>query len=759
MVAQPPICGSTPAMTPFCANACIICDINGFRGINNSTVTGQAPPGFCTSFVHHMQWIGFIAGSTNLRLEVFVFNCRSNNGLEIGLYEGIDCQNFRRVSECDTDVRPNQRRVFENTVPLTIGQYYYLVMDGSANDVCNYDITVLQGSTQVAPLTSAAVIDIPDEICAVNNFELKTSGIPGATIYEWSIDGAFFNQGTKVLHTFEKPGTYNICLKASNVCNSAPESCKMILVKPTIRTTLKYEICNEDCYFYNGQSYCETGVYEVTFPASNGCDSIVELDIIKKEEIFGQFQTYICEGDTLFLGTGKFFTQGNHMAFIQNEDGCKINLSLNLKLIPCTILSTQEVVNVNCYAEKNGQVKFRITQGEPPFKYTVRKLENASFEKNGTIDSGGLIIEINNLDEGNYQVFVEDLYGNYAVFQAFVSQPSELKLSTTSTILEGYNISCFEGSDGQVILNAEGGISPYLYFLNDVSGTAKRNNLTAGVYTSKVVDDHGCVRTRDIVLTQPEKIKADISYEHPDCSGPETGSILLSEISGGVQPFRLFLNENNSQNSLNFSNLSEGSYQVKIVDKNGCETIENVNLKALKIANVEVSSEYNIELGDSVLLDLKTDSDIAGISWFPIEGLSCIDCVTPTSSIRNDIIYSVKVLSSDGCITERKIMINVIKDRTFVISNIHNRNSEVNNKNIRYLTTKGAESILLFEIYDRWGNMIFKDQNLAAGLHDVPFEYNFHGNYLSTGVYVYKAIVHYLDDINISYSGTLTVLD
>lgn len=72
LAGQPGICTPPAAMTSFCSQACIICDINGFQGRNNSNITGQAPPGFCTSFVHHMQWIGFIAGSTNLSIEVHV---------------------------------------------------------------------------------------------------------------------------------------------------------------------------------------------------------------------------------------------------------------------------------------------------------------------------------------------------------------------------------------------------------------------------------------------------------------------------------------------------------------------------------------------------------------------------------------------------------------------------------------------------------------------------------------------------------------
>lgn len=47
---------------PHCIEACVICDIDGYTGINDNPATGVAPPGFCTGTVHHVQWIAFIAG-------------------------------------------------------------------------------------------------------------------------------------------------------------------------------------------------------------------------------------------------------------------------------------------------------------------------------------------------------------------------------------------------------------------------------------------------------------------------------------------------------------------------------------------------------------------------------------------------------------------------------------------------------------------------------------------------------------------------
>jgi hypothetical protein len=53
--------------------------------------TGTPPPGFCTFIVHHIQYVGFVAGSQNLSLQIDVLACTGGPGIEIGIYETEDC--------------------------------------------------------------------------------------------------------------------------------------------------------------------------------------------------------------------------------------------------------------------------------------------------------------------------------------------------------------------------------------------------------------------------------------------------------------------------------------------------------------------------------------------------------------------------------------------------------------------------------------------------------------------------------------------
>ena len=184
--AQPLPCMDPPRMTSFCVDACIICDIDGFTGRNDNTDPGEAPPTFCTTTVHNGQWIGFIAGSERLRIRLDVSNCenaRIFSGLEVGIYEGIDCDNFKLVSECNGDVPVSA--VFTAN-DLTIGQYYYLVMDGNGGSICDWTFTVLEGDTRVDPLETSGTMDGVFEVCPnIENFYSLDFPV-GATEFAWT---------------------------------------------------------------------------------------------------------------------------------------------------------------------------------------------------------------------------------------------------------------------------------------------------------------------------------------------------------------------------------------------------------------------------------------------------------------------------------------------------------------------------------------------------------------------------------------------
>jgi hypothetical protein len=756
---QPPICGPDGKMESTCIQACIICDIDGFTGINNSNVRGEAPSDFCTSQVHHMQWLAFIAGTPNLKIEVSVFNCRQNNGLEVGIYEGIDCKNYKKMSDCNTDIPPNTKWVFSNTTPLTVGQYYYWVMDGSNNDVCSYTIKVIEGSTKVAPLTKAPDILAPSVVCQNVPTKLTTSGLIGATIYDWYVDNVRVGSGFDLEYKFSEAREYEVCLTAKNACSSAPRGCMKIKVQPLPRTTIKQEVCFDECYNFLGKDYCKTNKYEFVYKALNGCDSIVTLDLLVNDQITIDRTVKICDGDTLTLGSGKHWKAGPQVGFIQDADGCKIKVNLNLELIKCNIKTAGIVTKIKCNNEKNGSIDFSVTNGTPPMTYSWYKLENPSVKGNGLIALEKTVYKIPNLDEGNYIFEVKDTFGNVAVKNIFVSQPKRLGSDLVKSIYKGgVNISCNANKDGAVEVIPTGGTSPFTIQWAFGSPFFKLSNLAAGSYPFTQRDTNGCLFIDTVLLVEPPPLKANALFQKAGCISLNSGIINLRNTSGGIKPYEIRINGVLSVSNY-LDTLSKGDFNLSIKDANGCMTDTLVKIFDSAIPIISVDSLYKVNLGDSILIELTTNNLDQKIAWSPPDYLSCTDCKLVSVFPLNSIDYVVSSTSNDGCVRTAKSKIEVVKKYDFIISNIITPNNDILNDHPRYYTDNSVQEVEELAIYDRWGNVYFKTMNSPKGMNDLNLSDPKLGKKIfEDGVYVWSATVKYIDGEIKKHHGTLTVL-
>lgn len=269
--AQPEPCGTPAAMTQTCFDACVICDIDGFTGRNDIPTGGQAFPEFCTFDYDRMAYIAFIAGTENLEIQVTVTNCVGWSGLEVGIFESFDCENFTPVTICDTDILANTTQTFSNTVPLVIGQHYYLVMDGSSGTICDWTFEVLEGSTAVNPLLSSGNISGNTSTCTDFPTTFATTGPIGAALFYWTVNGTPQTPTSQAIDiTFPDDGFYEVCVTAANVCNDAPPTCTIVTVETPETLNLVEEICDNDCYEVAGETICETGFYDFVITLPNG---------------------------------------------------------------------------------------------------------------------------------------------------------------------------------------------------------------------------------------------------------------------------------------------------------------------------------------------------------------------------------------------------------------------------------------------------------------------------------------------------------
>lgn len=745
-------------MTSFCDEACIICDIDGFTGINNSTIQGQFPPDFCTGTAHHMQWIGFIAGTTNLTLSVSVFNCRFGQGLEVGIYESFDCKDFRLVSNCDGDIAPNTTQTFRNTEPLVVGQYYYFVMDGNANDVCNYTIRVVSGSTEVGKLENSGIIQGPLSSCPGVPQSYKVSPPLGSTQFTWTLNGAVVSTDSLYNTTFPAEGDYQLCFVASNVCDTAPPVCQTIRVRNLAPRILNRTVCAGDCYQQGDSSLCKTGNYLFRYSTPTGCDSLVMVRLTVREDNTVSFTTNICDGDTLHVAGTPVFTNGTHQVIATDQYGCDSSIYVNLSLILCNMQGIVQGSPPTCRGQEDGRLTFRVTQGTAPFTYTWTRIGRPVLSGNGTLALANTDESILQLPAGTYVISIKDGFGNEVVLIGDVVDPDPLRLTTSSKSYNGFDVSCYDATDGQLTAQGTGGIPPYGYTWSNGSKGPVASDLAPGEYTVTLTDANGCTLTGMDTLLAPARLTLAAAFTNPGCDGPNTGKLQIQGTTGGVAPYLLELDGKKLEPGAGINNLNPGPHQLTLTDANNCIVTLKDTLRAAKIPIITLGPDLTIDLADSIRLQVISNLTPKVLLWENTPGLSCYNCAEPWAKPVNNTTYVVTVSSEDNCVTSDTLNIIVNKIRSFYVPSAFSPNKDGDNDQVTVFAGPQVKSILQFRIFTRWGAEVYNGIGLRTNDYASGWDGYLHGRKMDTGVYVWVAEVEFIDDTILQYTGDITLL-
>jgi gliding motility-associated-like protein len=229
----------------------------------------------------------------------------------------------------------------------------------------------------------------------------------------------------------------------------------------------------------------------------------------------------------------------------------------------------------------------------------------------------------------------------------------------------------------------------------------------------------------------------------PGCFDQELGSIIVMP-SGGVAPYTYSIDGTNFQSTSEFENLQNGVYQITSLDANDCAATEMISIHVPLSISVELGDDQIINLGDSAeiqaVVNLPFDS-IASIQWHGIDSIDCPNCLTQIVAPIITTAYSVSVTTADGCADKDSVSVFVASDHDIYIPNIFSPNGDGINDVLTISAGDGVEQITSFEIFDRWGNLVFSVNNISSGSTSISWDGRFKGKEMNAGVFTYKMIL------------------
>jgi len=201
-----------------------------------------------------------------------------------------------------------------------------------------------------------------------------------------------------------------------------------------------------------------------------------------------------------------------------------------------------------------------------------------------------------------------------------------------------------------------------------------------------------------------------------------------------------------------------GLYSVTVTS--GCETVYDSTFVTEALIDIDLGEDIILDLGDSISLlpDLLEGIPIS-YSWgssLP-ETLICPSCPEVTVGPLFDANYSVSVNDAFGCTDIDSLQIFVDKTRRVFIPNAFSPNFDGVN-DIFYIQSKGIVNINYFRIYDRWGELVFENENTQTNTSSAGWNGRYKDKYLNGAVFVYLAELEFLDGITAIYKGDVTLI-
>jgi hypothetical protein len=697
------LCVSSPT-NDACANALYICDLNGYsaatssaytadrpcnmRGDNENAAgadmtdgtsavdgiypagifglggtwgTGQPGTGIYDVDIENNSWLKFTASATTATFSVTVGNCWVGNypsgGIQMQIFSGSGCCNFIPVS----NFQESSTGFILTANSLTVGQNYYLMVDGFANDICNY--TIHANSGVLFPGITAA----PSTLCYGDSTTL--TGPNGASSYQWTPGGQ-----TSQSITVAPPTTMNYTCNVGGVCGSRQTLTKTVTVNPkptvlingsavstaSVCTTSTYTLTGGGATTYSWSTGANTSTISVTAPAAgvsavysvtgtdiNGCKNTATLTVTGlalPTFTLNNNSPNVCSGQSVSItanppaltyswstgasGQTISVSPGGNTSYTvvgTDANGCKSNAVANVTVLSVpTITSSSATICV-------GQTTTLTANGGSTYTWSTAQNGNSISVSPGATTSYTVTGTAANTCTNN-------------VVTSVVVNALPNVTASSSVICNGTSAT----------INA-GGASTYSWSNSQSGPSISVNPGSTTSYTVTGTNGASCTNTAVATVTvNPVPSIIGTPTVAPSNCGGSTGSISGVSVTGSGALTYTWTNSSNVVvgNSANISSLPAGTYNLNVTDANGCTAAfgpYSITNPGAPPSPTVVVNDTTVCLGQTITLVASSSIGGATFTWTG-PGLTSSSATVTLSpaQVNQSGVYSVNA-SSAGC--------------------------------------------------------------------------------------------------------------
>jgi gliding motility-associated-like protein len=498
------------------------------------------------------------------------------------------------------------------------------------------------------------------------------------------------------------------------------------------------------------------GIDTAIVTAANGCKSLVITTKIAARTDSFPILRERCQGDSVQIAGRWIKTAGTTRIRFTNTEGCDSTYIVNLILrAPDTI--RQQVPTCNRVSVSTDTMRLRNRFGCDSMVITERKFS--------LVDTIVQPIKTTcNLELVGFDTLrLSNSLGCDSVLKVtqMVYAPSTMKINLTIS----KSISCNGNNDGSVkILSVQNAPSRYQILWSNGGKGDQIDNVKVGTYTVVVTDTAGCSVKDSIRLTEPLPIRLVATGIAPPCFTDNRGAIRLDSIINGTAPFTLIFQNNRSPIASlprRLDSVRLGFQTLQVVDSKGCRAQTSAEVPEAPDRSIELGSDRRIILGDSTLLSgfLNFTPKSQQWTWTPKDSsIRCSTCLTTIAKPTETTIYRLVARDSVGCEVIDQIVIQVDKPRNVFIPTTFSPNNDLVNDNFTIFGDISVKRVQSFRIFNRWGDPVFERVDFPLNDESMGWNGSVKGTAMPPDVYVFVAVVEFVDKKVLIFKGNVTLM-
>lgn len=294
--------------------------------------------------------------------------------------------------------------------------------------------------------------------------------------------------------------------------------------------------------------------------------------------------------------------------------------------------------------------------------------------------------------------------GNFVAPVVFIDEPAVLNCFRSFAIIDGTNSTQGREFTARWI-GPMGGLfgsdDPYLI-----------RGREPGAYALTVRnEENGCLTADTVELIREAVLieGLELELDQPACVADRDGVVMVVGIDGGTAPFRFRLDGGLLTDRMVYEGLPVGTYNIEVVGADGCSTETDFEILEGIEPDLTLRKDTLINLGDSVRLDFITNflnyDTLIWTSSGPLPGLLSDGpiWVQPLQSQT----YRLVVLEEEGCRATASVVIEVNGQVDVYVPTAFSPDGNDNNELFRPYAGSQVQSIRVFKVFDRWGELLY----------------------------------------------------